>query len=135
RAGHRRGSRGAGPAPDPGRFPEPAEGERRRPRAPGHRSREAFAVYTRLLRAATSDRQSDADFEQNAAIARGLAASDQSYYARATRAAVLSHRDWLAANETRHRMHRAWAELFPTDDLLLSPVAGGAAFPPGPQGE
>src|SRR6266481_6075596 len=27
---------------------------------------EAFAVYTRLLRAATSDRQSDADFEQNA---------------------------------------------------------------------
>src|SRR4029453_9888328 len=51
---------------------------------------EAFAVYTRLLRAATSDRQGDADFDQNAAIARGLAVSDQSYYARATRAAVLS---------------------------------------------
>src|SRR5207245_2979049 len=39
--------------------------------------REAFAVYTRLLRAATSDRQSDADFEQNAALARGLAGRDQ----------------------------------------------------------
>src|SRR5438128_7844715 len=63
---------------------------------------EAFAVYTRLLRAATSDRQSDADFEQNAAIARGLAVGDQSYYARATRAAVLSHRAWLYVNETRH---------------------------------
>jgi len=96
---------------------------------------EAFAVYTRLLRAATSDRQSDADFEQNAAIARGLAVGDQSYYARATRAAVLSHRDWLAANETRHRMRRAWAEFFTTHDLLLCPVAGAAAFPHDQKGE
>jgi len=97
--------------------------------------REAFAVYTRLLRAATSDRQSDADFEQNAAIARGLAVSDQSYYARATRAAVQPHRDWLAANETRHRMRRAWAEFFTTYDLLLCPVAGTAAFPHDQKGE
>jgi amidase len=96
---------------------------------------EAFAVYTRLLRAATSDRQSDADFEQNAAIARGLAVGDQSYYARATRAAVLSHRDWLAANETRHRMRRAWAEFFTKYDLLLCPVAGTAAFPHDQKGE
>jgi len=96
---------------------------------------EAFAVYTRLLRAATSDRQRDADFEQNGAIARGLAVSDQSYYARAMRAAVLSHRDWLAANETRHRMRRAWAEFFTTYDLLLCPVAGTAAFPHDQKGE
>ncbi len=96
---------------------------------------EAFAVYTRLLRAATSDRQSDADFEQNQAIARGLAVGDQSYYARAMRAAVLSHRDWLAANETRHRMRRAWAEFFTKYDLLLCPVAGTAAFPHDHKGE
>jgi len=96
---------------------------------------ETFSVYTRLLRAATSDRQSDADFEQNAAIARGLAVSDQSYYARATRAAVLSHRDWLAANETRHRMRRAWAEFFTNFDLLLCPVAGTAALPHDQKGE
>jgi amidase len=96
---------------------------------------EAFSVYTRLLRAATSDRQSDTDFEQNTAIARGLAVSDQSYYARAMRAAVLSHRDWLATNETRHRMRRAWAEFFTQYDLLLCPVAGTAAFPHDHQGE
>ena len=96
---------------------------------------EAFSVYTRLLRAATSDRQSDTDFEQNMAIARGLAVSDQSYYARAMRAAVLSHRDWLAANETRHRMRRAWAEFFTQYDLILCPVAGTAAFPHDHQGE
>ena len=89
---------------------------------------EAFAVYTRLLRSATSDRQSDAEFAQNQELARGLAPGDQSYYARATRAAVLSHRDWLAANETRHRMRRAWAEFFESYDLLLCPVASTAAF-------
>ena len=96
---------------------------------------EAFRVYVRLLRAATSDRQSDADFARNVEIARALAPDDESYYARATRAAVLSHRDWLAANEARHRMRRAWAEFFTTYDLLLCPVAGTAAFPHDQQGE
>ena len=96
---------------------------------------EAFRVYVRLLRAATSDRQSDADFARNVDIARALAPDDESYHARATRAAVLSHRDWLAANEARHRMRRAWAEFFTTYDLLLCPVAGTAAFPHDQQGE
>src|SRR5438128_2760712 len=40
---------------------------------------EAFRVYTTLLRSATSDRQSDADFEKNAGIARALAPDDESY--------------------------------------------------------
>jgi amidase len=96
---------------------------------------EAFSVYTRLLRSATSDRQSDAEFETNTAIARTLAAGDESYFARATRAAVLSHRDWLAANEARHRMRLAWAEFFSRYDLLLCPVAGVAAFPHDQKGE
>ena len=95
---------------------------------------EAFAVYTRLLRSATSDRQSDAEFEKNQELARGLAPGDESYYARATRAAVLSHRDWLAANEARDRMRRAWAEFFASYDLLLCPVASTAAFKHDQQG-
>jgi amidase len=89
---------------------------------------EAFAVYTRLLRSATSDRQTDEEFGKNQALARGLAPDEQTYYARATRASVLSHRDWLAANEARHRMRRAWAEFFAAYDLLLCPVASTAAF-------
>jgi amidase len=96
---------------------------------------EAWAVYTRLLRSATSDRQTDADFEKNLALARSLAPDDQSYYARATRAAVLSHRDWLAANEARHRMRLAWAEFFTAYDLLLCPAAPTAAFTHDQQGE
>ncbi|HEV8583987.1 MAG TPA: amidase [Methylomirabilota bacterium] len=90
---------------------------------------EAWDVYVKLLRSATSDRQTDAEFEQNAGTARGLPASDQSYRARATRAAVLSHRDWLAANEARTRMRQAWAEFFTSYDLLLCPVAPTAAVP------
>ena len=50
--------------------------------------REAFRVYTRLLRSATSDRQTDADFETNSGIARALPPGDESYCARAMRAAV-----------------------------------------------
>jgi amidase len=96
---------------------------------------EAFRVYTMLLRAATSDRQSDADFEGNVALARSLAPGDESYYARATRAAVLSHREWLGANEARHRMRLAWAEFFTRYDLLLCPAAGTAAFPHDQRGE
>ncbi|HET9488843.1 MAG TPA: amidase [Methylomirabilota bacterium] len=96
---------------------------------------EAWRVYVRLLRAATSDRQSDADFDTNVQIARGLAPDDERYFAWATRAAVLSHRDWLAANEARHRMRLAWARFFATWDLLLCPVAGTAAFPHDQQGE
>ena len=69
--------------------------------------REAFRVYTHLLRSATSDRQTDADFETNSGIARALPPGDESYRARAMRAAVMSHRDWLAFNETRHRMRLA----------------------------
>ncbi len=96
---------------------------------------EAFRVYIALLRSATSDRQSDADFEKNAAIARALAPDDDSYHARATRAVVMSHRDWLAAHEARTRMRRAWAEFFASYDLLLCPVASTAAFPHDQQGE
>jgi amidase len=96
---------------------------------------EAWTVYVNLLRSATSDRQSDAEFEANVARARALPADDRSYFARATRAAVLSHRGWLAANEARDRMRRAWAEFFTTYDLLLCPVAGTAAFPHDQKGE
>jgi amidase len=96
---------------------------------------EAFSVYVKLLRGATSSRQTDADFERNAATARGLAPDDDSYYARMLRASVMPHREWLAANEARHRMRLAWAEFFTRYDLLLCPVAGTAALPHDHEGE
>ena len=96
---------------------------------------EAWRVYIRLLRAATSSRLTDAEFEANTGMVKGLAAGDDSYRAQMLRASVYSHRDWLAANETRHRMRLAWAEFFQTYDLLLCPVANVAALPHDQQGE
>jgi amidase len=96
---------------------------------------EALRVYVRLLRGATSPRQSDAEFEMNVETARALGRDDESYYARAMRAQVQSHRDWLAAHEARTRMRLAWAEFFTRCDLLLCPVAGVAALPHDHEGE
>jgi amidase len=95
----------------------------------------AHAVYIQLLRAATSGRQSDAQFTANQEIARSLPKGDESYYARMTRANVMHHRDWLAFNEERHRMRLKWAEFFGEYDLFLCPVAASAAPPHDQQGE
>jgi amidase len=102
---------------------------------PGIDTAEAFRVFVRLLRAATSSRQTDAEFEKNRDLAGALSPSDDGYRARMLRASVLPHRDWLAANEARHRMRLAWAEFFTRYDLLLCPVAGTAAIPHDQQGE
>ena len=96
---------------------------------------EAQRVYIQLLRAATSGRQTAEEFERNLEIARRLPPGDESYYARMARANTMSHRDWLAANEARHRMRWKWAEFFKEYDLLLCPAAASAAFPHDQQGE
>ena len=96
---------------------------------------EAQRVYIQLLRAATSGRQTAEEFERNLEIARRLPPGDESYYARIARANTMSHRDWLAANEARHRMRWKWAEFFKEYDLLLCPAAASAAFPHDQQGE
>jgi len=96
---------------------------------------EAQRVYIHLLRAATSGRQTQEEFEKNVQAVRGLSASDASYYARMLRGNTTSHRDWLAANEARHKMRWKWAEFFKEYDLLLCPAAASAAFPHDQQGE
>ncbi|HUG35686.1 MAG TPA: amidase [Candidatus Limnocylindrales bacterium] len=98
-------------------------------------TREAHRVYIQLLRAATSGRQTAEEFARNQEVVRGLAPDDESYYAQMTRANTMPHRDWLAANEARHKMRLAWAEFFEEWDLLLCPVASSAAFPHDQVGE
>jgi len=96
---------------------------------------EAARLYVKLLRAATSGRQTDEDYRRNLEVAKTIAPGDESYYARMVRGNVLSHRDWLAANEARHRMRLKWAEFFEDYDLLLCPPASSAAFPHDHAGE
>jgi len=87
------------------------------------------AVYIKLLRAATSRRLTDEIFQRQLETARELDPGDQSFFARVMRANTLHHRDWLAANEERHRLRLKWADFFRDYDLLLCPVAAAAAYP------
>jgi amidase len=95
----------------------------------------SHAVYIRLLRAATSRRLTRQQFEQQRETVRRLDPADESYFARMLRANTLPHRDWLAANEERHRLRLKWAAFFRDHDLLLCPVTAGAAFPHDHAGE
>ncbi len=96
---------------------------------------EAARVYIHLLRAATSGRQTQEEFDKNVAAGRALRAGDESYYGRMVRGSTTSHRDWLAANEARQKMRYRWAEFFKEYDLLLCPAAASAAFPHDHAGE
>lgn len=96
---------------------------------------EAHAIYIKLLRAATSSAQSDETFRSNFAFAQTLNAEDRSYHARMMRAFTMFHRDWLAADEVRHRMRYKWAAFFDDYDLLLCPAAASAACPHDHVGE
>ncbi|MBI2218216.1 MAG: amidase [Candidatus Rokubacteria bacterium] len=98
-------------------------------------TREAHRVYIQLLRSATCGRLTAEEFDRNRDAARRVAPDDESYYARMVRANTLYHRDWLAANETRHRMRLRWAEFFKDWDVLLCPAAASAAFPHDQEGE
>ena len=98
-------------------------------------TREAHGVYLQLLRAATSRRLSDVEFQKSLATVQTLAPDDRSYFAEMTRANTMHHRDWLAANEARHQMRWKWAEFFKEWDLLLCPVTASAAFPHDHVGE
>ncbi|HEY2874374.1 MAG TPA: amidase [Reyranella sp.] len=86
-------------------------------------------VYMKLLNAATSGRMPDEEYAARRAAAEGLAADDKSTLAQMLRGMVLSHRDWLALNERRHRMRLAWDAFFKDYDVLLCPVTASAAFP------
>lgn len=92
-------------------------------------------VYIALLRAATSARLGDAALADMAAAAARLGADDESYYARMLRGNTLRHRDWLRANEERHRMRLAWDAFFGDWDVLLCPTATTAAFKHNQTGE
>lgn len=70
-------------------------------------SREAYHNYIQLLRSATSGRLSPAMFEHNLQAAAALSPADDSYEAQSIRAQALYHKDWLALNESRHRMRLA----------------------------
>ena len=96
---------------------------------------EAHRTYVLLLRAATSRRLGDEEFQRQLEEVRRLAPQDERYYARMLRANTMYHRDWLALNEARHHMRMRWARFFEDWDLLLCPAAASAAVSHDHHGE
>lgn len=96
---------------------------------------EAMRTYVHLLRSATSGGIPDAVFAEEQRLVQALRPEEDSYRARMLRANTGTHRDWLAANEVRHRMRHAWADFFRDWDLLLCPAAASPAIPHDQQGE
>jgi amidase len=96
---------------------------------PAFDTADVHEVYMKLLRAATSGRTPDDEYDRTRAHVADLQPGDKSSLAQMLRGAVISHRDWLALNERRHRMRLAWDAFFEDYDVLLCPVASTAAFP------
>jgi amidase len=102
---------------------------------PAFATAEVMDIYIRLLRSATSRRLSDAEFALNQKRVAEFRPDDDSYLAQMTRAYVLPHRSWLAANERRHQMRLLWDRFFDDWDVMICPAAASAAFPHDQKGE
>ena len=61
--------------------------------------------------------------------AAALSPRNRSLAAERTRGAVMSHRDWLAADGARTELQQRWRELFREWDVVLCPAMPTPAFP------
>lgn len=88
---------------------------------------EMHRTYLRLLRSATSRNHSSSEVEQYRTEVGPRLTDSLEYWRTAREAMVMTHRDWLGVNETRHKLRRAWQRFFQTHDALVCPVASTAA--------
>jgi amidase len=91
--------------------------------------RELFRLNVTLVRAATSTRQTDAEYAAACARAKTADLSRPDYGAATLRGNTLSHREWLKLDDERHRLRRRWHAFFANFDVLLCPPAPTVAFP------
>ena len=102
---------------------------------PGFDLHEAHRVFIRLLRAATSRAASDeafANFVRRAGKVRPDAGDYESWMLKGV---TVTHREWLACDEARHRMLEQWTEFFREWDVLLCPAGASTAFEHNQKGE
>jgi amidase len=90
---------------------------------------EMTRTYVRLLTAVFAADLPAARLSELEARAASLSSDDTSLAAVRTRAALQTHRDWVAADRVRIRMQRQWQELFRDWDAVLCPPMPTAAFP------
>lgn len=68
-------------------------------------------------------------YEKLLAAADALSPGDRRLAAERTRGAVLSYREWLAADAARAALRQKWRDLFRDWDIVLCPAAPTPAFP------
>ncbi len=68
-------------------------------------------------------------YEQLRTHAAALSADDRSLDAARLRAMVLSHRDWVEANNRRELHRHGWRQLFTEFDAVVCPITPTPAFP------
>jgi amidase len=90
---------------------------------------EATRLYMRLLLSIIAASSPAEVYEQFRSLAASLGADDRSLAAERTRGAVLSHKDWIAADAARALLRYQWEALFAEFDIVLCPVAPTTAFP------
>ena len=86
-------------------------------------------LYMRLLMAALSERWPEETYQQAQTTAAALPVDDQSLPAERWRGAVMSHRQWAAADMGRITLQQQWTELFREFDVVLCPPMSTTAFP------
>ncbi|SNQ52115.1 conserved hypothetical protein [Frankia canadensis] len=90
---------------------------------------EAATLYTRLLFSGSVARFPVDAYERLRTRADALSAHDQSLDAARLRGMVLSHRDWIEANNRRELHRHGWRQLFAEFDAVLCPITPTPAFP------
>jgi amidase len=89
---------------------------------------EMAVLSVRLLIPVALSRLSDQDFEAIRRQTSAFVSTDQSLAAMGLRAGLGSHREWLAANETRARFGLVWKRFFEDWDVILCPAAPTLAY-------
>ncbi|WP_329026036.1 amidase [Streptomyces sp. NBC_00690] len=90
---------------------------------------EAATLYTQLLFSGSVARFPVEAHEELRSRAAALNADDQSLDATRLRGMVLSHRDWIEANNHRERHRHGWRQLFAEFDAVVCPITPTPAFP------
>jgi amidase len=90
---------------------------------------EAAMLYMQFLFSGSVARFPVEAHEQLRTRAAGLSADDRSLDAARLRGMVLSHRDWIEANNRRELHRHGWRQLFAEFDAVVCPITPTPAFP------
>ena len=91
--------------------------------------RESAKLYMKLLLAALAERWPADTYADAQATAKAVSSDDHSLVAERSRGAVLSHREWAAADTARIKLRQQWRALFREWDVVLCPSMPTPAFP------